>query len=234
MLQVTWCTRKIRTRPAHRERGQAAGHERAAAQREAQPGTGSARLPSAISGKAAVDASHDRVLEEVAGEPFRGRLAVRLEQPADVRVPQARAACRADRRRGPACGLCGSPSSSVNAWCLRWSATQSITRTLQRHRPEDRERVAQPRVRLERPVGEQPVEADRDAERGEQVHDREDRQIARHRGSWCHSSTAAAITPRNGITTAAMLTLRSRRVTIDHYSRWRPRLRTGMGALWGR
>ena len=25
------------------------------------------------------------------------------------------------------CGLCGSPSSSVNVWCLRWSATQWIT-----------------------------------------------------------------------------------------------------------
>src|SRR5271154_1819441 len=39
--------------------------------------------------------------------------------------------------------------------------------------------------------------------------------IARSRGprKWSHSSTAAAITPRNGITTAVMLTLRSRRVT---------------------
>ena len=25
------------------------------------------------------------------------------------------------------CGLCGSPSSSANAWCLRWSATHEIT-----------------------------------------------------------------------------------------------------------
>ncbi len=27
----------------------------------------------------------------------------------------------------PAWGLWGSPSSSVKVWCLRWSATQSIT-----------------------------------------------------------------------------------------------------------
>ncbi len=39
--------------------------------------------------------------------------------------------------------------------------------------------------------------------------------IARSRGprKWCHSRTAAAITPAKGITTAAMLALRSRRVT---------------------
>ena len=83
---------------------------------------------------------------------------------------------------------------------------------LQRHRPEDRERVAQPRARLERAVSEQPMEADRDAERGEQVHHGEDRQVARPR-KWFHSTAAAAITPRNGTTTAAMLALRSRRVT---------------------
>ena len=27
----------------------------------------------------------------------------------------------------PTWGLCGSPSTSVCAWCLRWSATQAIT-----------------------------------------------------------------------------------------------------------
>src|SRR5215217_7562112 len=27
----------------------------------------------------------------------------------------------------PTCGLCGSPSWSENAWCLRWSATQEMT-----------------------------------------------------------------------------------------------------------
>src|SRR4029450_4459286 len=27
----------------------------------------------------------------------------------------------------PTCGECGSPSSSACAWCLRWSATQSMT-----------------------------------------------------------------------------------------------------------
>ncbi len=27
----------------------------------------------------------------------------------------------------PTWGLCGSPSSSEKAWCLRWSATQEIT-----------------------------------------------------------------------------------------------------------
>ena len=75
-------------------------------------------------------------------------------------------------------GLCGSPSSSANVWCLRWSATQWIDRALDRHRAERRERPAHRRRRLEGAVGEQAVEADGDAEADEQVHDAEDRQVA--------------------------------------------------------
>ena len=50
---------------------------------------------------------------------------------------------------------------------------------LQRHRAEDRQRVAQPRARLEGAMGQQPVEADGDADRRQQVHDREDHEVAR-------------------------------------------------------
>ena len=83
-----------------------------------------ARLSQPISGKPAVDAPHQRVLEQVGRVALRGGLAVGLEQPADVRVPEARR--HAAQPSPPACGLCGSPSWSVNAWCLRWSATQSM------------------------------------------------------------------------------------------------------------
>ena len=92
-------------------------------------------------------------------------------------------------------------------------------RALQRHRPEDRQRVAQPRARLERAVGEQAVEAHRDAHRGEHVHDREDRQVARAEEAGSTAAPPATITPRNGITTAAMFTLRSSRVTYPATTR---------------
>ena len=49
------------------------------------------------------------------------------EEPADVRVQQARAARRGSRRRGRRAGECGSPSWSEKAWCLRWSATHEMT-----------------------------------------------------------------------------------------------------------
>jgi hypothetical protein len=50
-------------------------------------------------------------------------------------------------------------------------------RTLDRERPEHRERPLEPRVGGERPVGEQPVEADRPPRGGEQVHAGEDREV---------------------------------------------------------
>ena len=64
----------------------------------------------------------------------------------------------------------------MNVWCLRWSATESIT-TLQRHRPEHRERVAHPPARFERAVGQQAMEAHGHPDRGEHVHDGEDHQV---------------------------------------------------------
>ena len=46
-----------------------------------------------------------------------------------VSISQPVWACQSPARPEPwpTCGECGSPSSSACAWCLRWSATQSIT-----------------------------------------------------------------------------------------------------------
>ncbi len=101
-----------------------------------------------------------------------------LEQPADVCVPQAR------DHPAQAGAMPGVRAVRVALFVGERVVLAVVGhpvdhRTLQRHRPEDRERVAQPRVRLERPVGQQAVEADRDADCGEQVHDGEDRQVAR-------------------------------------------------------
>ena len=71
------------------QRAEAAGDERASAQREAEQER-QHEAAERDQREAPVDAPHRRVLDEVAREPFRGRLAVGLEQPADVRVPQAR------------------------------------------------------------------------------------------------------------------------------------------------
>jgi hypothetical protein len=51
-------------------------------------------------------------------------------------------------------------------------------RSLQGHRAQHGERVAQPRPRLKGAVGEEAVEADGHANRGQHVHDGEDRQVA--------------------------------------------------------
>ena len=70
--------------------------------------------------------TQQRIGEQVLGVALLvGHLHV-TEDPADVRVQQA-------LERAPeavvlaAWGLCGSPASSENWWCLRWVATQSIT-----------------------------------------------------------------------------------------------------------
>ena len=74
-----------------------------------------------------------RSMKLIVGSSIRSRrVAVLLaalrvqEQPAEVGVREA-----AQRARRPwpwsTCGECGSPGTSVKAWCLRWSATQEIT-----------------------------------------------------------------------------------------------------------
>ncbi len=101
-----------------------------------------------------------------------------LEQPADVRVPQAgdhAAQARAVTRvRAVRVALFVGERVVLAVVCHPVDHA-----ALQRHRAEHRQRVAQPWTRLEGAVGEQAVEADGDAERAQQVHDREDRQIAR-------------------------------------------------------
>ena len=80
------------------------------------------------------DEAEERAVDEAhAGSSTRSRrvalalgAAVVGDEPADVRVQRPRSAPSMPAPR-PTCGLCGSPSSSVCAWCLRWSATQLMT-----------------------------------------------------------------------------------------------------------
>ncbi len=101
-----------------------------------------------------------------------------LEQPADVRVPQARDH-PAQARAVAGVGAVRVALFVGERVVLAVVGDPVDHRALQRHRAEDRERVAQPRARLEGAMGQQAVKADRDAERGQQVHDGEDRQVAR-------------------------------------------------------
>ena len=98
------------------------------------------------------------------------------EQPADVRVEQVL------RRRGEAV-------STADVWAVR--VTLDIRelvmlavvrdpgehRSLDRHRAEDRERPADPPSRLERPMREQAVIADRDPHAREHVADSQEQQV---------------------------------------------------------
>ena len=74
-------------------------------------------------------------------------------------------------------GLCGSPSRSEKAWCLRWSATHEITGPSIAAEPSTAQHEAQRARGLEAAVREEAVEADRYAERRQGVHDREHDQV---------------------------------------------------------
>src|SRR3954463_5083471 len=108
----------------------------------------------------------------------------------------------------PTCGLCGSPSTSVWAWCLRWSATQSRTEpwTLSWPRPA-KVRSSHGSTRNDRGVSSRwkptvtPIAVPRYITA----------KIARSTPSTqeFHSSTIATRTPTNGTTTPARLARRS-------------------------
>jgi hypothetical protein len=102
---------------------------------------------------------------------------VGLEQPAHVRVPQAgdHAAQAGAVSRVGAVRVALFVGERVVLAVVRHPVDHAA---LQRHRAEDRQRVAQPWARLEGAVREQAVEADGDAQRGQQVHDGEYRQVA--------------------------------------------------------
>src|SRR3954449_2527791 len=108
----------------------------------------------------------------------------------------------------PTCGLCGSPSSSVCAWCLRWSATQSRTEpwTLSWPRPAN-VRSSQGSTRNDRWVSSRwkPTVTPTAVVRYITP------KIARSTASTheFHSRTTATRTPANGTTTPARLAARS-------------------------
>ena len=197
---VTWCRRKMRTRPPQMRPRRAPSRE--AVQHEAESG-GTRSATSAHSGKSAVDAPHPRVLVELPGVPLPVRLALRLEQPADVRVKEAPEAVAVADVRGVRVALL------VGVRVVLAVVGDPVEhRALQAHRAEHGEGVLDRLVGLEGAMGEHPVEADRDAGAVEEVGHRE---IPRSIQSthWFHSSTTAAMSPRKGTTTPIRLAMRS-------------------------
>ena len=141
------------------------------------------------------DPAHALVLVELGRVFLPVGLALGLEQPAGVGVPQAaQAAAVSDVRAVRVALLVG-----VRV-VLAVVGDPIQHRALDRQRAEDRERALEPRVGLERAVGQQPVEADRDAD---PVSRYITTRIARSVASTArfHSSTIAASTPANGTTT---------------------------------
>ena len=61
-------------------------------------------------------------------------------------------------------GLCGSPSSSVNAWCFRWTATHSFVEIPVVEPQAKSETPGNGRMQHERAMGCRSVQVDRGAE----------------------------------------------------------------------
>ena len=124
-----------------------------------------------------VDQPHPAVLVEVGGVALPVGAALLGEQPAGVRVPEAAAARRRRRRRGRRAGCAGRPPRR----CGRGACGGRRPRRSPGPGPPSSRGTAKTYsvgfVGLERAVGQQAVEADRDPDRGEQVHRR--RAIAR-------------------------------------------------------
>ena len=169
MDQVTWWSRNARTRPPHtRPRTApstppwasqpASGRQREGGQRDEREELG--------------DPLHARVLEQVAGVLAVVGLAVGLEEPAGVGVPEAlEPGAVTDVRRVRVALLVG-----VRV-VLAVVGHPVEHRPLEGGRAQHGEGVLERLVGLERAVGEQAVVADGDAEPGEHVAHGEDREV---------------------------------------------------------
>ena len=128
--------------------------------------------------EAAVDHAHAAVLVEVLGVLARVRAALGGEEPAGVRVPEAAqhaggAVAVADVRAVRVALLVG---VGVVLAVVGHPAHHGA---LDRHRAEHGEAVLERLGHEEGAVGEQPVEADGDAEAGEHVHHGQDHEVGR-------------------------------------------------------
>ena len=173
--QVAWCMRKIRTRPPHTSAVRPAVSDPPRAR--GPPRTGSP-------GPSSTHHRKRRSTQRMTGSARRSGAKRRADVGRSRSNSQPVCACHQPRRtpRQPSppsvWGLCGSPSSSANVWCLRWSATQWIGAPCTVIEPRTANAARTAGRRLERAVRQQAVVADRHAEAGQAVHHGEDREVA--------------------------------------------------------
>ena len=173
MLNVTWCSSISLIAPPH----SSGGERRLPGAAEQEPETEGRRdAPDGPHVEPSVDKAHDRVCHQVGRVAVAGAALVVHEQPADVRVHQpAQRAAQADA------------VVDVGTVGVAWRVGEGVVlavigdprdhRTLDRGGAEDREHGAQDGARLEAAVREEAVEADRDAQTGQDVQHGEDRQV---------------------------------------------------------
>ena len=168
--QVTWCWRKMRTKPP-----------------QMRPVTAPLRLqlsrPPSDGGdqqagehdqrELAVEDAHAAVLDEVLGVLVRAGLTVRLPEPAGVRVPEAAQRAHDAVAVTDVRGVRIALDVGVRV-VLAVVGDPVDDRPLDREHAHVGERVARRLVRLEGAMGQHAVEADGDAETTDQVHEDED------------------------------------------------------------
>ena len=116
---VAWCRKNIRTKPAHSSVHSAPVIEKPC---RTKPST------NGISRLRPTKARKLRLIQRMPLSSQRSGAYLRNSASPCVLVSQPTCAYHRPFRPEPwpTCGLCGSPSSSVWAWCLRWSATHAI------------------------------------------------------------------------------------------------------------
>jgi hypothetical protein len=116
---VAWCRKNIRTKPAHSSVHSAPDSEKPCSKKPSANG---------ISRLSPTKARKLRLIQRMPLSSQRSGAYLRNAAEPCVFVSQPTCANHRPLRPEPwpTCGLCGSPSSSVWAWCLRWSATQAI------------------------------------------------------------------------------------------------------------
>ena len=192
--QVMWWTKKIRTSPPQSSPVSAPASVPVSSQPSAN---GIAEREPDEGDEAAVEQPHPAVVHQVGRVLAPVGLAVGVEQPADVRVPEPGEAAAVADVGGVRVALL------VGVGVVLAVVGDPVDhRALDRHRAGGGERVLERLVGLEGAVGEHAVVADRDPDRGDQIHRRERSPGRSSRPRWFHSRTIAARVATKGRTTA--------------------------------